>query len=141
MSLSPIGGEVTALAKLLLVEDEPAHFALYKRFLAEDGHEIVGAQCGEEAISMAKRFCPSVVVLDLMLPDMDGTEAISRLLCECGQPKIVINTGYESFRYNFKCWGADAFVVKSSDPSELRAKVRQVLKPALGKGTKGAERN
>ncbi len=129
------------MAKLLLVEDEPAHFALYKRFLAEDGHEIMGAQCGEEAITMAKRFCPSVVVLDLVLPDMDGTEAISRLLCECEQPKIVINTGYESFRYNFRCWGADAFVVKSSDPSELRDKVRQVLKPSFEQGTGRDKRN
>ena len=129
------------MAKLLLVEDEPAHFALYKRFLAEDGHEIMGAQCGEEAITMAKRFCPSVVVLDLKLPDMDGTEAISRLLCECGQPKIVINTGYESFRYNFRCWGADAFVVKSSDPRELRDKVRQVLKPSFEQGTGRDKRN
>lgn len=129
------------MAKLLLVEDEPAHFALYKRFLAEDGHEVMGAQCGEEAITMAKRFCPSVVVLDLVLPDMDGTEAISRLLCECGQPKIVINTGYESFRYNFRCWGADAFVVKSSDPSELRDKIRQVLKPSFEQGIRRDKRN
>ncbi len=129
------------MAKLLLVEDEPAHFALYKRFLAEDGHEIVGAQCGEEAIAMAKRYCPSVVVLDLVLPDMDGTEAISRLLCECGRPKIVINTGYETFKYNFKCWGADAFVVKSSDPSELRAKVKQVLKPSFEQGIRRDSRN
>jgi hypothetical protein len=59
---------------------------------------------------------------------MDGTEAISRLLCECGRrPKIVINTGYERYRFDFRCWGADAFVVKSSDPAELRDKVKQVL--------------
>ena len=76
---------------------------------------------------MAKEFCPRVVVLDLVLPDMDGPETISRLLRECGHPKIVINTGYERYRFDFRCWGADAFVVKSSDPSELRAKVKQVL--------------
>lgn len=129
------------MAKLLLVEDEPAHFALYKRFLAEDGHEIVGARCGEEAITMAKRFCPSVVVLDLVLPDMEGTEAISRLISECGGPKIVINTGYERFKCNFKCWGADAFVVKSSDPSELKAKVKQVLRPSVVRETRRDKRN
>jgi DNA-binding response OmpR family regulator len=116
------------LAKLLLVEDEPTHFALYQRLLAEDGHEIRGAKCGEEAIEVAKSFCPSVVVLDLVLPDMEGTETIARLLSECGKPKIVINTGYPRYRYDFRCWGADAFVVKSSDPTELRAKVKQVLK-------------
>jgi DNA-binding response OmpR family regulator len=115
------------LARLLLVEDEPTQLDLYKRFLSEDGYEVVGAHSGREAIEMAKAFCPSVVVLDLVLPDMDGTEAISRLLRECGHPKIVINTGYERYRYDFRCWGADAFVVKSSDPSELRAKVKQVL--------------
>jgi DNA-binding response OmpR family regulator len=139
--VSPAEGEVTGMAKLLLVDDEPAHFALYKRFLAEDGHEIVGARCGEEAITMAKRFCPSVVVLDLVLPDMDGTEAIGRLIRECGGPKIVINTGYERFKYNFKCWGADAFVVKSSDPSELKAKVNQVLGPPAARASRRDKRN
>ena len=115
------------MARLLLVEDEPTQLDLYKHFLAQDGHEIMGAKCGEEAIKVAKKFCPKVVVLDLVLPDMDGPEAISRLLCECGRPKIVINTGYERYRFDFRCWGADAFVVKSSDLSELRATVRRVL--------------
>jgi len=116
------------MARLLLVEDEPTQLDLYTRFLADEGHEIKGANCGGEAIEMAKSFCPSVVVMDLVLPDMDGTEAISRLLCECCErPKIVINTGYEKYRFDFRCWGADAFVVKSSDPCELLNKVRQVL--------------
>jgi DNA-binding response OmpR family regulator len=121
------------LARLLLVEDEPAHRDFYKRFLAEDGHEVREARCGKEAIELAKVFCPSVVVLDLVLPDMDASETISRLLAECGCPKIVINTNYESFRLDFSCWGADAFVVKSSDPSELRRKVRQVLSGSDGR--------
>ena len=115
------------MARLLLVEDEPAQLDFYKRLLVEDGHEVREAQCGREAIRIAKSFCPSIVVLDLVLPDMDGTEAISRLLRECGRPKIVINTGYASYRFDFRCWGADAFVIKSSDAAELRSKVRQVL--------------
>ena len=121
------------MARLLLVEDEPAQLDFYKCLLAEDGHEIAQAMCGQEAIEVARRFCPSVVVIDLVLPDMDGTEAISRLLDECGGAKIVINTGYESYRFDFRCWGADAFVVKSSDPSELRATVKQVLSEESGK--------
>ena len=129
------------MARLLLVEDEPTQLDLYRHLLAEDGHEIMGARCGEEAIKVAKKFCPKVVVLDLALPDMDGPEAISRLLCECGHPKIVINTGYERYRFDFRCWGADAFVVKSSDPSELRAKVRQVLKPPEITETQRESRN
>ena len=115
------------MARLLLVEDEPTHRSFYKHFLAQDGYEIREAGSGREAISLAKSFCPSVVVLDLVLPDMDVSETISRLLAECGRPKIVINTGYEFYRLDFRCWGADAFVVKSSDPSELRRKVKQVL--------------
>ena len=123
--VTPEGGE--SVAKLLLVEDEPAHLSFYKRLLSEEGHEVLEASSGREAIKLAKKVCPGVVVLDLMLPDMDGTEAIARLLNECGRPKIVINTCYESFRNDFRCWGADAFVVKSSDPSELKLRVRQVL--------------
>jgi len=115
------------LARLLLVEGEPAHRDLYGRVLARDGHEVREAGCGEEAIQMAKVFCPSVVVLDLVLPDMDASETISRLLAECGRPKIVINTDYESFRMDFRFWVADAFVVKSSDPGVLTRTVKQVL--------------
>jgi len=99
----------------------------YKRFLAEHGHEVKAASTGREAIELAKSFCPSVVVLDLVLPDMDASETISRLLAECGCPKIVINTNYEFFRFDFRCWGADAFVIKSSDPGELIGAVKQVL--------------
>jgi DNA-binding response OmpR family regulator len=116
------------LARLLLVEDEPAQLDFYKCLLAEDGHEIVEATCGREAIEVAKRVCPSLVVIDLALPDMDGTETIARLLSECGRrPKIVINTCHESYRLDFRCWGADAFVVKSSNPNELRTTVKRVL--------------
>lgn len=130
------------MAKLLLVEDEPTHRDFYSKFLAEDGHEVAEARCGREAIELAKVFCPSVVVLDLVLPDMDVSETISRLLSECGCPKIVINTNYESFRLDFRCWGADAFVVKSSDPSELKKKVRQVLIASRGGGdTEGESGN
>jgi DNA-binding response OmpR family regulator len=123
--VTPEGGE--SVAKLLLVEDEPSHLDFYKRLLSEEGHEVLEASSGKEAIKLAKKACPGVVVLDLVLPDMDGTEAIARLLTECGRPKIIINTCYESFRNDFRCWGADAFVVKSSDPSELKLRVRQVL--------------
>jgi DNA-binding response OmpR family regulator len=130
---------VIALAKLLLVEDEPAQLEFYKCLLAEDGHEIEEAKCGREAIEIAKRFCPSIVVMDLVLPDMDGTETISRLLKECGHPKIIINTGYSSYRFDFRCWGADAFVIKSSDPSELKATVRQVLSAGPGREDAGRE--
>jgi len=115
------------LARLLLVEDEPAQFHYYRCLLEQDGHDVRGAMCGEEAIAVAKDFCPAVVILDLVLPDMDGTEAISKILTECGRPRIIINTNYESFRLDFRCWGADAFVVKSTDPSQLRSAVRQVL--------------
>jgi DNA-binding response OmpR family regulator len=125
------------LARLLLVEDEPAQLDFYKCLLAKDGHEIMEATCGTEAIEVAKRFCPSLVVIDLALPDMDGTETISRLLSECGRPKIVINTCHESYRLNFRCWGADAFVTKSSDPNELRATVKKVLSAGADKGRTG----
>ena len=132
MALEPIWQGVNSMARLLLVEDEPTQLDLYANCLAREGHEIRSASCGREAIEMAKSFCPSVVVMDLVLPDMDGTEAIARLLGEsrrCGEcPKIIINTGHEKYRFDFRCWGADAFVVKSSDPGELLSQVKEVLK-------------
>jgi DNA-binding response OmpR family regulator len=127
------------VARLLLVEDEPAHLDLYKQTLADDGHQVMEARCGREAIEAAKTFHPSVVVLDLVLPDMAGTEAIGELLRECGRPKIVINTCHERFRFDFRCWGADAFVVKSSDPSELASTVRRLLQKAPGEHGAGQE--
>ncbi len=127
------------MARLLLVEDEPAQLDYYRYLLEQDGHDVRHATCGKEAIAVAEQFCPSVVVMDLVLPDMDGTEAISRILNTCHKAKIVINTNYESFRLDFRCWGADAFVVKSSDPTELRTAVKQVL--AKGNSTRLESRN
>jgi DNA-binding response OmpR family regulator len=124
---------VRHLARLLLVEDEPAQLDFYRQLLTHEGHEVMEAQCGREAIRVAKSFRPTLVVLDLVLPDMDGTEAIAAILSECAdRPKIIINTCYERYRVDFRCWGADAFVLKSSDPEALRSTVRQVLSTEPG---------
>lgn len=115
------------MARLLLVEDEPAQLDFYRSLFESEGHDIRQATNGSEAIAAAKDFNPAVVVIDLLLPDMDGAEAISRILSECQKAKIVINTNYAHYRMDFRCWNADAFVIKSSDPSELVKVVRNVL--------------
>ncbi|MGQ9602960.1 MAG: response regulator [bacterium] len=115
------------MARLLLVEDEPAQLDFYRGLLESEGHDIRQATSGREAIAAAKDFGPAVVVIDLVLPDMHGTEAISRILSECQKAKIVINTNYGHYKMDFRCWNADAFVVKSSDPGDLVRAVRDVL--------------
>ncbi len=129
------------MARLLLVEDEPAQLDFYRSLFESEGHDIRQATNGEEAIEAAKEFNPAVVVIDLVLPDMHGAEAISKILSQCQKAKIVINTNYGHYRMDFRCWNADAFVVKSSDPAELVRVVRDVLSLSRQDLTKEESRN
>jgi len=70
---------------------------------------------------------PDLVVLDIRMPGMDGLDAMSRILERHPKLKVVLNSAYSSYKDNFMSWAADAYVVKSSDLSELRSTVKALL--------------
>ena len=115
------------MAKLLVVDDEKNLRALYQSELTRDGHEVVVAFDGQEALKMLEKEKPDLVVLDIRMPGIDGLETMARLLSRENTLPVILNTAYSSYRDSFLSWSADAYVIKSSDLTELKAKIREVL--------------
>jgi DNA-binding response OmpR family regulator len=115
------------VARVLIVEDDPHQRLLLEEELTADGHATSAVGSGAEALELAAVTNPDLVVLDLGMPGMDGVELLGRLLARSHDLGVVIYTGYDCFRDNFMCWAADAYVLKRSDLTELKAAVRDAL--------------
>ncbi len=115
------------MAKVLVIEDEKNLRLLYQQDLQREGHEVLLAAEAREGLELAEREEPDLVVLDIRMPGMDGLEAMGRLLDRRPRMPVILNSAYSSYKDNFMSWAADAYVVKSSDTSELLARVREVL--------------
>src|SRR5437588_2338022 len=118
-------------AKVLVVEDEPAIADVVSRYLQRAGYETAVAETGHDALGRAEAARPDVVVLDLMLPDIDGLEVMRRLRRDDrGRGAIILLTarGEESDRIVGLRLGADDYVVKPFSPAELVARVDAVLR-------------
>jgi CheY-like chemotaxis protein len=115
------------MEKVLCVDDDLSLLRLYYDELSEEGYEVVLAKDGKEAISKFDKEKPYVVVMDIRMPVMDGIEALTAMLGKDRQIPVILNTAYPQYRDNFMTWGAEAYVLKSSDLTELKRKIREVL--------------
>jgi two-component system response regulator (stage 0 sporulation protein F) len=114
--------------KILVVEDEEGLRLLYEEELKTEGYEVFTAQNGKEAVQRLEDVKPDLIILDIVMPVMDGMEALGRLLKKERKIPIIINTSYPGYREDFMSWAADAYVMKSSDLRELKEKVKKLLK-------------
>lgn len=121
--------------KILVVEDEPKIATLVKAYLQKAGFAVQVAQDGQQALSLFKAEQPALVILDLMLPDMDGMD-VARALRKTSSVPIIMLTARveESDRVAGLELGADDYVVKPFNPRELVARVRAVLRRVEGIG-------
>ncbi len=115
------------MAKILVVEDEKSLRLLYRQDLEQDGHMVVTAGTAAEGLRALEFESPDLVVLDIRMPGVDGLDCMGRMLDRKPRIPIVLNTAYSSYKDNFLSWAADAYVIKSSDTGELRAKIRELL--------------
>lgn len=117
--------------RILCVDDNPRNLTILKKSLGP-GHEIETATSGEEAIAIATRTTPDVVLLDIMMPGIDGYETCRRMraLPSLAGTKIILVSAkaLTSERLQGYAVGADDFVVKPFEPDELLAKVRVYLR-------------
>jgi len=115
------------MARILVVEDDKYHQLLLQEELTEEGHEVVLARSGEDALALLEDTKPDLVLLDIAMPGMDGVETLGRILSENNQLPVILHTAYATYKDNFMTWSADAYVVKSSDRSELKNEIQRVL--------------
>jgi two-component system response regulator (stage 0 sporulation protein F) len=116
-----------AMSKILIVEDEQSQRDLYSIELQDDGYEIDQATNGKEAVDKVVNNKYDLVILDIRMPEMDGIEALGKILSRDKKIPIIIYTAYSNYKSNFMTWTADAYITKSSNLNELKDKVREIL--------------
>lgn len=115
------------MTTILLVEDNKNQRLLYEQELSIEGYEIVTATDGKEALEKVREQAPDIIILDMNIPKMDGIEVIGWLLSHNKDIPIIIHTAYSNYKDKFMSWAADAYIVKSSDLSELKNTIKEVL--------------
>lgn len=118
------------MATILIVEDEKNQRLLYEEELKLEGYEIMTAADGKEALEKVQEQLPDIIVMDINMPRMDGIETMGKILSKSKKVPIIINTAYSNYKNNFMSWAADAYIVKSSDLTELKDKIRELLDKA-----------
>jgi len=114
--------------KILIVEDEEGLRLLYEEELKAEGYEVLTAQNGKEAIQKLEKRKPDLIILDIVMPVMDGMEALGKIVGKERKIPIIINTSYPGYREDFMSWAADAYVLKSTNLGELKDKIKELLK-------------
>jgi DNA-binding response OmpR family regulator len=116
-------------ARILVVDDEPHIVELVRYNLEQEGYQVSTAARGESALASVRAAPPDLVVLDIMLPGVDGLEVCRRLRRESAVPIIMLTAkGGELARVVGLDIGADDYVTKPFSPRELVARVRAVLR-------------
>jgi DNA-binding response OmpR family regulator len=114
---------------VLVVDDEPMVRDVLERYLTAEGFAVRSAADGEEALARIDEGLPDLVLLDLMLPKVDGYEVLSRIRDQGSTPVIMLTArGEETDRIVGLDLGADDYVTKPFSPREVVARVRAVLR-------------
>jgi DNA-binding response OmpR family regulator len=126
------------MATVLVVDDEPIVREVVVRYLEREGYSTLEADHGETARELLERETPDLVVLDVMLPGLDGLELCRWIRSRSELPVIMLTArGEEADRIVGLELGADDYVTKPFSPRELAARVRTVLRRTSSEGTAG----
>ena len=116
-------------ATVLIVEDDPTTTDLVRLYLRRDGYRVLTASDGLEGLNVARESQPDLVVLDLMLPKVDGLTVCRELREESNVPIVMLTAMVdEEDRLRGLDLGADDYLTKPFSPRELAARVRAVLR-------------
>ena len=134
-SRSGTGGRSPAGLRALVVDDEPPLVTIVSKYLEREGFEVASAGDGEKAVALAREFDPDVIVLDLMLPGIDGIEACRQIRSFSDAYIVMLTARVEEIdRIVGLSTGADDYVTKPFSPGELMARVRAMLRrPRTGR--------
>ena len=129
--------------KILLVDDEPDILEIVGYNLSQEGYKVVTASNGKEAIVMAKKERPQLIIMDVMMPEMDGMEACEniRKIPELAQVIITFLTARSEDYSQLAAFevGADDYITKPIKPKLLISKVKALLRRLKNEESKSAE--
>jgi DNA-binding response OmpR family regulator len=116
--------------KVLIVEDESQVARLIELELSYEGYQVDIAKTGKEALDRVENFKPDLIVMDWLLPEIDGLELIRRIRSEGSDTPIIVLTGKDSLsdKVNSLDSGADDYITKPFATEELLARIRAVIR-------------
>ena len=133
------------MAKLLVVDDEAPIRMLIAKYAAYSGHEVIEAENGMEAVRLCRTEKPDAVIMDIMMPELDGFSACREIRRFSSVPILVLSArGEEYDKINGFEFGADDYIVKPFSPRELMLRVEAILKrtaPHPGRSAITAQRS
>jgi len=117
------------MPKILVVDDEPNIVELAKLYLEGEGYQVQGVYTGQEALTKHDSITPDLIILDLMLPDMDGYEVCRQLRAVSNVPIVMLTAKREDVDKIVGLeMGADDYLTKPFNPRELVARVKAVMR-------------
>jgi DNA-binding response OmpR family regulator len=127
--------------KILVIEDEDGIIHLINLYLKDAGYEVVAAKDGADGLALHARLQPDLVILDIMLPALDGFEVCRRIRAWSKTPILMLTArGDEDDRIQGLDLGADDYLVKPFSPRELVSRVRAILRRVDSSDRQPAER-
>ncbi len=117
------------MAKILVVDDAAFMRMRCSKLLTENGHEVVEAGTGREAVEQYKKTSPDAVLLDITMPDMDGLSALKEIRAHDSDARVAMVTamGQQSIVMEALQAGAKDFVVKPFDASRVLAAIEKLI--------------
>ena len=121
-------------AKVLVVDDDANIVKLLKLYLEKEEYNVITASNGAMALSMFKQENPAIIILDIMMPEMDGNQVCREIRKTSDVPIIMLTAKGETFDKVLSLeLGADDYMVKPFDPKELIARVKAILRRSESK--------
>jgi len=117
------------MPKILVVDDEPHIIELTKLYLEREGYQVEGVATGQDALSKLNSINPDLIILDLMLPDIDGFEVCRQIRTKSQVPILMLTARKEDVDKIVGLeLGADDYATKPFNPRELVARVKAILR-------------
>lgn len=115
------------MEKILVVDDEENIRLLYQEELEEEGYTVDVAAHGREALDKLGTFNPDLITLDIKMPGMDGVETLQRIREVKRNVPVILCSAYGEYKQDLTTWASDAYVIKTSDLTELKGTIRMLL--------------
>ncbi len=115
------------MKRILVVDDEKNICERYKMDLEDEGYAVTITDSGKQALELVESDPPDLLVLDIQMPGISGIEILQTIIGRDKGIPIILNTAYSHYKEDFTTWGADAYVVKSSDTTELKNEIKRLL--------------
>jgi CheY-like chemotaxis protein len=113
--------------RILIVDDDPQIRSVYREMLESAGYDITATDQGSEGLETVEQGEIDLVLLDIRMPGMDGLEFLARVREINESLPIILSSAYAAYKEDFRSWGADAFVMKGTDPKSLKEAVGRFI--------------